>query len=220
MIWTRVFFPVSLIRLKGVRAAGSVGDAVNTSGKQRFPLARGKRLSACLLIVRNVGADIICRRNAANALQSPIRRETVSRDTHQLSLWTERQGIPVVSGNDSSVLKTQVPHSPVRMSEHRRAIMTQIRIRFRRRTNFHEDVSSIFQLDSMRAPDTRSVEQVAAELATQMRLAKLIHHPRNQYGTVGSEAVQLDGRRFPSIKILLDCCSGVVDDSHFATLLQ
>ena len=95
--------------------------------------------------------------------------------------------------------------------------MTQIRIRFRRRTNFYEDVSSIFQLDSMRAPDTRSVEQVAAELATQMCLAKLIHHPSNQYGTVGSEAVQLDERRFPSIKILLDCCSGVVDDSHVAT---
>src|SRR5947207_15779262 len=78
MIWTRVFFPVSLIRLKGVRAAGSVGDAVNTSGKQRFPLARGKRLSACLLIVRNVGADIICRRNAANALKSQFAVETVA----------------------------------------------------------------------------------------------------------------------------------------------
>jgi len=69
----------------------------------------------------------------------------------------------------------------------------------------------------MRAPDTRSVEQVAPELATQMCLAKLIHHPRNQYGTVGSEAVQLDERGTPRLDFSLENLNGVVDGFHFDT---
>src|SRR5207249_4112258 len=123
-IWPRVFFPFSLIRLEGVCAARPVSNAVNTSGEQRFPVALGKWAAAHLLVIRNISANFIRSRGAPDGLQRPVRCETMSRDTHQLSLWTERQGIPVISGNDSSILKTQVLHSPVRMSEHRFAFMS------------------------------------------------------------------------------------------------
>jgi len=95
--------------------------------------------------------------------------------------------------------------------------MTEIGIRFRRRTNFDDKLATVFELDPMRTPDTRSVEQVAAELAMQIRSAELIHHLHNLFGPVRAEAVQLDERGTPRLDFSLENLNGVVDGFHFDT---
>jgi hypothetical protein len=83
--------------------------------------------------------------------------------------------------------------------------MVEIGIRFRWRTNFDDKLSTIFELDTMRAPDTRAVEQIAAETAAKMNSAKLIHCLYNPLGAVGGKAVQFDERRVPGLNFVPKC---------------
>jgi hypothetical protein len=95
--------------------------------------------------------------------------------------------------------------------------MVEIGIRFRWRTNFDYDIWAIFKPNAVRAPDTRAVEQIAAESAAEVNSAKLIHCLYNPVGAVGAEAVQFDERRAPCLNFVSQRPNGIVNDFHLVT---
>jgi hypothetical protein len=68
----------------------------------------------------------------------------------------------------------------------------------------------------MRAPNARTVEEIAADAAVKVSLAKLIHHACNLLGVVGAKAIQLDERRIPGFNLFSDDLNWVLAGFHGA----